>query len=615
MQNIEHPTANNQHPVGVRVLNIWMLVVGCSLLVVHSIRAQLPPQIPTAVAVQLAMQPQPLVDSSPPQNISATAGFDPPAVRAGEKCFFRVTVEATQNSTEWPEKITAPPELEFGAVVRGQLMQPDGVKFHPLTAAIYEVTAAKPGHFTVPEFELAAGGLRVKVPAAALDVLETNAPATASARRLRLEFSETNLFFGEPFRARVISPAGLGNQVEALRDVQFNGGGFMADKLSTRMTVISVNVNGQPKPAFIYEVVLTPLAAGPLAVSAQAFTVPPFSAGPITITANGGPITLNSAAQATPVFLTSDSVPLNVRPLPEENAPPGFTGAMGKFTADKTLLSTNRVRIGEPLRLKYNFNPGTNLVRYVPPQAPSSREWQIVEGKPGENSFTFIPLTDDATNTPAIPFCAFDYAAQKFYDLTISALPVTVIGDGLPTELRAADDAEKNSAPLKLSAAATVAGKTVASLKPLQIQGWFILVQLLPLAGLFMLWRWDERRRFLEAHPEIARRQKAKRALRREKKFLRAAVAAGAADFFLQHAVAAMRIAVAPHFPADDRALVGGDVLSQLDATERDGAEGETVRKVFAAADAHFSGKAVAPVALVAAADVDNVLQKLEEKL
>ncbi len=559
------------------------------------------------------MQPQPLVDSSLPQNISATAEFDPPVVRAGEKCFFRVTVEATQNSTEWPEKISAPTELAFGSVMRGQLTQPDGVKFHPLTAAIYEVTVAKPGQFTVPGFELSAGGLRVKVPAAMLDVVKTNASATA-ARRLRLEFSETNLFFGEPFRARVISPAGPGNQVEALHDVQFNGGGFMADKLSTRMSVTSVSVNGQPKPAFTYEVVLTPLAAGPLAVSAQAFTVPPFSAGPITITANGGPVTLNSAAQATPVFLTSEPVPLNVRPLPEENAPPGFTGAMGKFTADKPLLATNRVRLGEPLRLKYNFNAGTNLVRYVPPQAPPSREWQIIEGKPGENVFTFIPLTDDATNTPAIPFCAFDFVAQKFYDLTIPALPVTVIGDGLPTELRAADDAGKNSAPLKLSAA-DAPGKSVASLKPLQLQGWFLFVQVLPLYGFFLLWRWDERRRFLEAHPEIVRRQKAKRALRREKKFLRAAVAAGDAEKFLHHAVAAMRIAVAPHFPADDRALVGGDVLSQLAATERDGAEGETVRNIFAAADAHFSGKAVAPVALVAAADVENVLQKLEEKL
>jgi hypothetical protein len=629
MQNIKHPLA-----VRLRVWKNWMLVIGSWLLAIHRIHAQLPPQIPTSVAVQLAMQPQPLVDNSQPQNISATAEFDPPVVHVGEKSFLRVTVEATQNSIKWPEKISAPSELQFGVIARGQLMQPDGVKFHPLTASIYEVTGAMPGHFTVPEFELSAGGVRVKVPATALDVVATNVTATVAPRRLALEFSETNLFFGEPFRARVIAPAGQGNQVEALRDVQFNGGGFMTDKLSTRMTVTAINVNGQPKPAFIYEVVLTPLAAGPLVVSAQAFTVPPFSAGPVVITANGGPIALNSAAQSTPIFLASDPVQLNVRPLPEENALPGFTGAMGKFTADRPLLTTNRVRIGEPLRLKYNFNAGTNLVRYVPPQAPLSREWQIIQGKPGENVFTFIPLTDDATNTPAIPFCAFDYGVQKFYDLTIPALPVTVLGDGLPTELRAVDDAGKYSVPMKLSAAASAPGKTVERLKPLQMQGGFIFIQLLPLYGLFLLWRWDERRRFLEAHPEIARRQKAKRALRRAKKILRAAFAAGDAEKFLQHAAAAMRIAVAPHFPADDRALVGSDVLSQLAATEREGIEGATVRKIFAAVDAQFSGISFQPVSsgaaeehtgklpeplrqteLLLAAEVENVLQKLEAKL
>ena len=35
----------------------------------------------------------------------------------------------------------------------------------------------------------------------------------------------------------------------------------------------------------------------------------------------------------------------------------------------------------------------------------------------------------------------------------------------------------------------------------------------------------------------------------------------------------------------------------------------------FAAADAQFSGKVVAPVALNLAAEVENVLRKLEEKL
>jgi hypothetical protein len=601
---------NIQHPMAVRLTRFFTALF---LLGADPAQAQVPVQATPDLAAQVMVQ-QPAVDSASLAEIAATAAFDPPMVRRGEKSFYRVTVGATQNSIEWPDQISAPPGLKFGAELRGQLTQPDGTKFRPLTSFVREVTAEVAGEFTLPEFEIAVGSARVKIPAAALAVVETN-PAVPPARKLFLEFSGTNHFLGEPFRARIISPAGTNNQIEALRDVQFNGGGVMADKFSVRMSAASVNLNGQSRAVFTYEVVLVPLAVGPVNVSAQAFTVPPFSAGPMVITSGGGPITLNSSLQTTPVFLVSDAAPLNVRPVPEPEALPGFTGAMGKFTMEKPLLATNRVRVGEPVKLKYIFNAGTNLVRFAAPPVPRSREWQVIEGRPGENVFTFIPLTDEATNTPAIPFCAFDFTAEKFYDLTIPAQPVTVIGDGLPVELRSTDDAGKNSKPVRLAPPATSPGRTVAKLKPLQLQGWFVLVQLLPLGGLFLLWRWDERRRFLEANPEIARRQKAKRDLARERKKLRAAVAAGDPKKFLRHAAAAMRIAVAPHFPAEARALVGADVLAQLDAAERAGNAGATVRKIFAEVDAQFSRQNTRTVSLDLAAEVERALQLLEEKL
>jgi hypothetical protein len=137
----------------------------------------------------------------------------------------------------------------------------------------------------------------------------------------------------------------------------------------------------------------------------------------------------------------------------------------------------------------------------------------------------------------------------------------------------------------------------------------------LPLWLLFMLWRWDERQRFLEAHPEIVRRLEAKRELKNERKAMRAAIATGDAEIFLRHAATALQVVVAPHFPAAARAMVCGDVLAQFSSAERDGVEGETVRKIFAAADAQFSGQAVAPVSLNLAAAVESVLRKLEEKL
>ena len=581
------------------------------LLAPTFLHAQLPQQLPPGVAVQM-MVPQPAVDVSPPENVSATAAFDPPVVRVGEKTFYRVTVDATQNSIEWSDAISAPTELKFGASVRGQVSRVEGNRFHPLTSFVYEVTPTAAGHFTVSAFIVPSGWQPVEIPAATLDVAESSAVPAAAARRLVLEIFETNLFFGQPFRVRVLLPAGPGNEIEALREIQFNGGGVLTDKLATRQSVEMANRDGQTRPVFVSETVATPMAAGVLALSAQAFTAGREFGGAISIS---GQVTI-PGGPAKYVLLVSDVLKLNVRPLPADGELPGFTGALGKFLADKPVLSTNRIRTGEPVHLKFGFQPLTNLTRFVPPEMPPARTWQIIADNPPGGGCTLIPLTDETSNTPAIPFSAFDPATQNYYDLTIPAQPVTVLGEGLPVQLPAWNSDEKNPTPLKLSGLATTPGKTVASLKPLQMQGGFVSALFLPVLGFLALWRWDEWRRFLEAHPEIVRRRKAKRDLRREKIKLHAAVAAGDAEKFGRHAAAALRIAVAPHFPADERALVGGDVLAQLEATERSGLAGETVRKIFTAADTRFAGVKKEPVDLLAQnSKVQAVLEKLEGKL
>jgi hypothetical protein len=104
--------------------------------------------------------------------------------------------------------------------------------------------------------------------------------------------------------------------------------------------------------------------------------------------------------------------------------------------------------------------------------------------------------------------------------------------------------------------------------------------------------------------------------LRREKLKLQKAFEAGDAVAFVQRAADAMKIAVSPHFPAHPQALVGADVLAQMDVAEPNARAGETVRKIFAAADAQFSLRRQTQADLLASkSDVDAVLSKLEEKL
>src|SRR5205823_3906522 len=149
----------------------------------------------------------------------------------------------------------------------------------------------------------------------------------------------------------------------------------------------------------------------------------------------------------------------------------------------------------------------------------------------------------------------------------IPPVPVKVLPGRAPGDWQAisqtAPEPDEEKEP-ELSGLAPAPGRTAWSLVPWQRQAWFPLVQLAPAALFAGLWGWDRRRRYLEEHPNVVLRRRARRALRRERRALKEAARSQDGQRFAATAVNAMRIACAPHFPAEPRALVGSDVLQLL---------------------------------------------------
>jgi hypothetical protein len=316
------------------------------------------------------------------------------------------------------------------------------------------------------------------------------------------------------------------------------------------------------------------------------------------------------------VLLVSNPVRVNVNPLPAADKPADFNGSIGTFTLSAPQLATKRLEVGQAVRLTVAVRSSGPLDRLAPPEAPSDNDWQIIPDSPPDFSFTLIPQNDSVQQTPAIPFSYFDPKSGSYVDATIPSLPVTVTSEGLPTVMPVADAGSTPGAPLKLGELSTVSGRSVASLVPQQLRSGFVGFQVVPILVILGLWRWDRHRRFLEAHPDIVRRRQARGLLRREKRRLRGAARRGDEAGIVRHAADAMKIASAPHYAAHPQALVCSDVLSHLDDADRTGAAGETVRKVFAVADARF---ALAPQIRSdwsgLESDVNIVLMKLEEQL
>jgi hypothetical protein len=590
-------------------------------------------------------QPQIYISDAP----KATALFDPPIVRPGELAFYRVVFNALEESVEWPGKITAPPQLEVRPGAHGQLLQMTGAGLEPRTSFNHRIRASGLGTFAVPEFVVTVYGKPVTVPAAHLEVVAQPPANVRPPLQLTLELPVANLYVGQAASARIVMPGLPGLAVQGLGAPQLSGQGILVDLGAARQRVEMATRDGRPMPIYTYETTLTPIMTGKLTVFAQGFTAGNQFSGSIVI--NGATTIPGGPPQYT--LLESDPIELNVRPLPTEGGLPGFTGAIGSFAVGPSKLATNVLRVGDPVKLTVSVinRSDAPFARLVAPPPPRVRDWQVFaatdyapaqpvppprsspftilgpraqpEAMQGVVTFnyTLIPLTETARATPPIPFSCFDPKSGNYADLTIPSVPVTVNPGATPADLTAltqpVSTAGQPEQELVLHGLAASRGRTAASLVPPQQQAWFPLMQLAPAAFFFGLWNWDRRRRYLEHHPDILLRRRARRALRRQRRILQHAARAADAPRFAAAAVTAMRVACAPRYPAEPRALVGADILPLLPEPDRSGRPGEVVRRFFTVTDAARFGTAPPNPAdlLPLQPDLERVLQQLEEKL
>lgn len=577
---------------------------------------------------------QPSIDVS--SKVEAVVSFDPPTVRPGEKTTYRVTFNALDESIQWPEEINAPSGLQLRPSARGQVFFPMGNQLTPLTTINHHVRAADTGSFTISEFTVQVYGKPVVVPAARLQVSTQTNPTLPPPLQLKLELTETNIYAGQPVRLRVLLPSTGPNAVLGLAHMRLNGDGFLVDQATARQSIVSTLRNGQQVPTYIHEMVFTPLISGRLTFSAQGFTLGNRVATPVVIQGQA----ILADGQPRHLLVDSDPITISVQPLPRAGTLPGFTGAIGKFTLDPPQLSANRVAVGDLVKLTVTIRGEGNPLRLVAPPPPSSPDWQVspaapggmpavrttpVPGVPAGNlaafTYTLIPLRPGIETTPPIPFSYFDPARGTYVDLTIPSVPITVTAGATSVDLAALQAASalpvEAETQLTLSDLAPSPGRTSASLLPLQQRGWFLLVQLLPLAGFTGLWVWDRRRRYFEQHPEIVRRRRARRALLDERRALATAYGRGDLLRYTASAVNALRIACAPHYPAEERAMVCRDVLELLAEDERRGVTGEVVRRFFTVEDGVvFSRAPVDADGLFALQpELESLLNRLEARL
>jgi len=591
-----------------------------------------PPNLQFNPAVQAQQDPiiqmmmtQPAIDTNLP--VIAEAEFDPPILAVGGRGVYRLVVTSPNDSVTLPDKLPTPPGVQLTPGGRSQNYLIAGGKMQPRSTINFHVLAQAVGEYTVPAFTVAASGKTLTVPATKLAVVAAGAAPVDNAPQLVLEIPPGDIYIGMSVPVRVILVDPGDNSIQGLTQLQIVGDTFFADPGTMRQRREIANRQGRPTIVVIAEINVTPLRDGPQPLIAQGYAI----------------LNRNSTSRLSQIpsynpLLDTEPTNLTAKRVPTEGELPGFTGAIGSFQLEPPRVTPESVRAGDPLTLKVTMRGEGNFGRFMPPRAQARDDWQVFPPtsevppanpmlKQGAVSFTYtmIPQGDRVQGTPAVPFSYFDPMQKRHLDLTIPPVPVkiTAAPNAAIAPAPAAEtlsfkpDPDAPERELVMTGLAEAPGPATAHLVPQQRRGGFIALQLVPGVALLGLWLWNRRRRYLQQHPEVILKRRARRELARQLRLARRAAAAQDVRSFVNAAVGALRGACAPHDAANPDALVCRDVLDELPAEARSGREGEMVRKLFAAADAaQFAGGVPDGVALLAAQpELERLLMRLRARL
>jgi len=163
-----------------------------------------------------------------------------------------------------------------------------------------------------------------------------------------------------------------------------------------------------------------------------------------------------------PIKVVSDDMQFTILPLPEENRPDSFTGAIGDFNLQVSATPI-QAETGEPLTLTMTVSGTGNFDRVAPPAFPASANWKtyspstsFTPGKNDDHSDTkvfeqaIVARNNTVTEIPPLRFSYFDPQQQRYVTRESAPIPVTIFDKTAPVSRPAATGTnEIGSTPAK----------------------------------------------------------------------------------------------------------------------------------------------------------------------
>jgi hypothetical protein len=459
-----------------------------------------------------------------------TATLDRETISLGESATLKLKFEGAQPQT-MPEP-PAIPNVQIGSEGSSQEFSfVNGVSSSSVTAT-YSVMPTQVGDYTIPSFKVALDGRTFTSPPLRLKVLKAAAPPASvpnsdSAGQgsqpafVRLVLPKKEVFVGETIVATL--ELYIQNGVQGLADFKITS--MPADGLTVGNRAQGQNhrvqIGNGVWTVVPLSIAITPVKSGPLnlgPILANAVLV--FPARNIFEQMNGG-----SQRQ---VSVATDTETLQSLPLPSENVPPTFSGAVGNYTMAVTAGPTN-LAAGDPITVKIQIsgrgaldsialpNQDWKEFKLYPPTAkPAETTEQL--GVAGTKTFEqlVVPQSADVRQLPPVSFSFFD-PDKKRYE-TVTQPPIALVvrpgGQGVMPAIAATTRGQEAPPAQDIVSIKQRPGILEPMSAPLIQQPWFVAVQAMPVLALIGAVVVRKRNESLANNPRLRRQRKVARAIR-----------------------------------------------------------------------------------------------------
>jgi len=580
--------------------------------------------------------------------LAATASAAPPAVTAqldradialGDSAQLTITVSGGGDDAVAPPAV---PGLEF--VAAGQSSQSQSINgvATSTTSVTYEVIPQRAGTFTIPALSRGSqpvvlhvqpgngrNGAAAKNSGASSLLPPATGGLSAGETRLtqdgsafvRLRLPRRELYVGEtiPVDIQVGLRPGLEASLEGLPTL--NGDAFTLNKLTPQPEQTQEVVAGKPYTVLIWHSALAAVKPGDFSLTVET---------PLTVRMRTVPqrrARMPRGASDDSLFedvfndsffqsffggtaekqitLASEPDGIKVLALPTGGRPAGFAGAVGKFEVGSE-ISAAKTAAGDPLTLRLKVTGTGNFDRVNSTMLGEVGGWKTYKptakfepadsaGYSGEKHFeqAVIPIQTGRQIVPGLAFSFFNPDTRQYETKLTAPLSVevsTAPAGSLATATASASNASPIPAPKPprdgLCPDHVETGSTVATLRPLYFQTWFVGSQsalvLCFAGGLIFLRRREHRMNDADG----ARRRVASSAIASCLAEMDAASIAGDAVRFFQCARAALQQRLAARWHVVPASITIAEIDARLNG---DGAE---MRRLFALADqAAYSGQ------------------------